>query len=29
MTDKLVVIIKSLKVQQLRKFYYMKWNFLS
>jgi len=28
MTNKLVVIINSLKYQKLRKFYYMKWNFL-
>jgi len=28
MTNKLVVIINSLKHQKLRKFYYMKWNFL-
>ena len=28
MTNKLVVIINSLKVQKLRKFYYMKLNFL-
>jgi len=27
-TNKLVVIINSLKVPKLRKFYYMKWNFL-
>jgi len=27
-TNKLVVIINSLKYQQLRKFYYMKLNFL-
>jgi len=27
-TNKLVVIINSLKYQKLRKFYYMKWNFL-
>jgi len=26
MTNKLVVIINSLKYQKLRKFYYMKWN---
>jgi len=28
MTNKLVVIINSLKYQKLRKFYFMKWNFL-
>jgi len=28
MANKLVVIINSLKYQKLRKFYYMKWNFL-
>ena len=28
MTNKLVVIINSLKIPKLRKFYYMKWNFL-
>ena len=28
MTNKLVFIINSLKYQKLRKFYYMKWNFL-
>ena len=28
MTNKLVVIINSLKYQKLRKFYYMKWTFL-
>jgi len=28
MTNKLVVITKNLKYQKLRKFYYMKWNFL-
>ena len=28
MTNKLVVIIIVLKYQKLRKFYYMKWNFL-
>jgi hypothetical protein len=28
MTNKLVVIINSLKYQKLRKFYYMKWNSL-
>ena len=28
MINKLVVIINSLKNQKLRKFYYMKWNFL-
>jgi len=28
MTNKLVVIINSLKYQKLIKFYYMKWNFL-
>ena len=28
MTNKLVVIINSLKYPKLRKFYYMKWNFL-
>jgi len=28
MTNKLVVIINSLQYQKLRKFYYMKWNFL-
>jgi len=27
-TNKLVVIINSRKYQKLRKFYYMKWNFL-
>ena len=29
MTNKLVVIINSLKYQKLRKFYYMKWNFFT
>jgi len=28
MTNKLVAIINSLKYEKLRKFYYMKWNFL-
>jgi hypothetical protein len=28
MTNKFVVIINSIKYQKLRKFYYMKWNFL-
>jgi len=28
MTNKLDVIINNLKYQKLRKFYYMKWNFL-
>jgi len=28
MTHKLVVIIIVLKYQKLRKYYYMKWNFL-
>jgi len=28
MTNKLVVIANNLKYQKLRKFYYMKWNFL-
>jgi len=28
MTDKLVVIINSLKYQKLRTFYHVKWNFL-
>ena len=28
MTNKLVVIINSLKAPKIRKFYYMKWNFL-
>ena len=28
MTNKFVVIINSLKYQKLRKFHYMKWNFL-
>ena len=28
MTNKLVVIINSLKVPKIKKFYYMKWNFL-
>jgi len=28
MTNKLVVIINSLKVAKIKKIYYMKWNFL-
>jgi len=28
MTNKLIVIINSLKYQKLRNVYYMKWNFL-